>query len=333
MAIDVPGHIKQLVQKYLQATITPEEEAELQAWYNSHPQDKTEWSNNETEPQLKERLFENIRAKMPELKTLPPRRRIGRVVVRAAAAAIVGVLLVSGYYWWQGSLQKNTSIAVQQVIDTIPVKYTRHITLPDGSTVILHANSVLEYPAAFSGAHREVSLRGEAYFDVAHDAAHPFIIQTGRVKTTVLGTAFNIKAYADSADITVAVTRGKVRVEDAHKILAELTPDQQVVYNTGSQKATRQSLAQAATVTEWLREDLMFDGESLGVIAEQLHKRYGVAIHFKNPAMKNCSIKAFFSGTETLEKIVERLTVISNASYIISEDGIVIDGAGCDRAF
>lgn len=72
--------------------------------------------------------------------------------------------------------------------------FIRHLTLPDGTTVVLQANSRLRYPEKFTGNTREITLSGEAYFDVAHDAQKPFIIHTGKIRTTVLGTAFKISA-------------------------------------------------------------------------------------------------------------------------------------------
>src|SRR5207248_3097180 len=104
----------------------------------------------------------------------------------------------------------------------IPVAWTRHIVLPDSSTVVLHAGSRLLFPEAFSVNTREVTLVGEAYFDIVHREAQPFIIHTGQLKTTVLGTAFNIRAYDSSQEVMVSVTKGRVRVESGNQVLAEL---------------------------------------------------------------------------------------------------------------
>src|SRR5690606_2603405 len=74
------------------------------------------------------------------------------------------------------------------------------LLLPDGSTVLLNNNSSLDFPQQFTGDTREVILKGEAYFDIKPDASRPFIIHTGKVKTRVLGTAFNIRAYPEEID-------------------------------------------------------------------------------------------------------------------------------------
>src|SRR6202012_4985743 len=146
----------------------------------------------------------------------------------------------------------------------------------------------LDYPAAFPADSREVTLRGQAYFDVRHDDRKPFIIHTGKVSTTVLGTAFNISS--DSNKVTVSVTGGKVRVQDGKKILAELTPNQQIVYKVPEEAAEKTTVNAEQLVTNWTKQDMEFDGDSFGGIAEVLSKRYGVMIRFKNPELTKCLI-------------------------------------------
>src|SRR5690606_2859673 len=101
----------------------------------------------------------------------------------------------------------------KMVINSVNSNEHRLLHLPDGSTVIVGVGSKLNYPSSFDSLRtREVYLEGQAYFDIRHNPQKPFIIHTGKVATTVLGTSFNIKAWPEDQDITVTVTRGKVRV-------------------------------------------------------------------------------------------------------------------------
>ena len=104
----------------------------------------------------------------------------------------------------------------------------KYILLPDSTQVWLNAGSTLDYPEHFDEATREVTLVGEAYFDVKHAAEHPFIIHTGQIQTTVLGTAFNINAYTDRSNIQVSVSRGKVKVSRGDQLIAMLVKGQEV---------------------------------------------------------------------------------------------------------
>ena len=119
----------------------------------------------------------------------------------------------------------------------------KYILLPDSTQVWLNAGSTLDYPEHFDETTREVTLTGEAYFDVKHAAEHPFIIHTGQIQTTVLGTAFNINAYTDRSNIQVSVSRGKVKVSRGDQLIATLVKGQEVKVSqtgdTGSAKSTQ----------------------------------------------------------------------------------------------
>jgi len=246
-----------------------------------------------------------------------------------AAAAVLLLLLAGGYLLY--ILKPAATIAqVAGIVQTQHPDRTRHIVLPDGSTVILHAGSKLDYPSTFPANIREITLSGEAYFDVRHDDRKPFVIHTGKVRTTVLGTAFNIRW--DSSKVTVSVTGGKVRVENDKKVLAELSPNEQIVYNTSDDKTEQKKVDAGQLVTSWTKQDMVFDGDSFGAIAGVVSKRYGVTIRFKNPELAKCQIVASFSGTETLEFVLETLCTIRSASYVRNPDSgeIEIDGKGCE---
>ncbi|MEP7258871.1 MAG: FecR domain-containing protein [Flavitalea sp.] len=281
------------------------------------------------EERLELRLKEIFEVKTPVIQLYEPRRRPNR---RWVAAAAVAALLIAGSLFF--FLQKDKDIQRPLATHVTPpkptVSYIRHLTLPDGSSVVLHAGSKLEYPASFEGKTREVTLYGEAYFDISHNAASPFIIHTGKVKTIVLGTAFNIKA--DAKHVIVSVTRGKVRVEDEVKVLAVLTPDQQMQYNVPLNKAAQQTVNANTLVTDWTKEDMVFNGLSFREIAGLLSKRYGVPVIFNNESLKNCKIRASFSGTETLEQVASVLCGIRNGNFEQLADGAIsLNGEGCDQ--
>jgi ferric-dicitrate binding protein FerR (iron transport regulator) len=149
----------------------------------------------------------------------------------------------------------------------------------------------------------------------------------------VLGTAFNIQAYPDSKDVTVSVIRGKVRVENNQKILAVLTPNQQVTYNSSeAENAGTRKVDAASIITDWTKQDMVFEDVSFQTVADLLSRRYGVSIGFKNGLLAKCTIKAFFNGTEPLDKVLESLCLISNSVFTRFDNGnIILDGEGCSE--
>lgn len=249
---------------------------------------------------------------------------------RTAAAAFIMILLGASIFMLMNNGGHRVKKDVVGVTDPgKPAGYARYIVLPDNSSVVLNAGSTLEYPEAFKSS-REVKLKGEAYFDIKKDADKPFIIYTGIIKTTVLGTAFNIKAYPLTSKITISVSSGKVKVENGKKVLAVLDKDQQVVYNVPDEAVRQEAVNVREVVTDWTMKDMVFEEVSFESVVQLLSRRYGVTIEFKNPALKTCTIKASFSGTESLKNVLEILSTISNSSYVEENGKYVILGEGCN---
>jgi ferric-dicitrate binding protein FerR (iron transport regulator) len=331
-------HIDYLLRQYTSNEASPEEISALFDWIRQSEHDgplrdtmQLLWARYRPDEQLPAADWEAMYARIihSHQSVAMPRKRI-RWSQLAMAASITG-LLVLGIWWWKkGASPKSIT---QQETGASIVAYTRHITLPDGSTVVLHANSQLIYPAAFTRNIREVSLAGEAYFDIVHREAQPFIIHTGHVKTTVLGTAFNIRAWANNPEVLVSVTRGRVRVENEQQMLAELTANQQITYNIQQTQTRQQEVNATRLVTDWTKKDMIFASIPFEQIAEVLSHRYGIPVHFKNEALKHCPIRASFSGTESLKEVMTVLCEVRNASYTITaQNGVEIDGEGCAPA-
>ena len=136
-------------------------------------------------------------------------------------------------------------------------KEQRYLLLPDSTQVWLNAASSLEFPDKFKGNKREVFLTGEAFFDVKHADNSPFLIHTKNVTTTVVGTAFNIRAYPDQKMITVSVSRGKVKVSRNDQLIATLTKGQQVkVNNTKDKDPVIEEEVAVEKINSWQQGDL-----------------------------------------------------------------------------
>lgn len=157
------------------------------------------------------------------------------------------------------------------------------ITLTDGTTVRLNAGSVLTYPQAFPADKREVQLKGEAYFEVAPNAAAPFMIRTGDVDVQVIGTKFSVKAYPESEQVKVAVVEGKVAVQTA-EIAAKPAGDKVVL--TKDEMATVEKSNGKLNVTSYDKNDalgwqngiLYIEKADFSQIMSQLERWYGVEI-------------------------------------------------------
>ncbi len=346
--------ISYLLEKYLEDRLTPGEKSELHAlavldnglevseMIRERLEQEIRMAPNREEREADSQAHEEILARILSVdKTRPDRIQPLHTVpfyrkswfAVACAALLILVLGIRKFY--PPGVPDTQPLAA--VDPKVPVGFTRSLILPDGSSVILKGGSTLSYPETFSGATREVTLTGEAYFDIEHIGGDrgqtllPFIIHTGKVKTVVLGTSFNIRAYPDQRDIVVSVTKGKVRVEDdAGEVLAVLTKDQQVIYNAEGAEVLKTS-TQITKATDWVKSDMEFDGVSFESIAQLLEKRYGVRIVFQNPELRPCLTVVSFSGTESLDNVLETLCLIRSATYTKNaNDEILISGNGCE---
>jgi len=330
-------HISYLLRQYTSNEARPEEIEELFAWIRESEHDgplrqtiQALWDQYRPEESLPSADWEGMYArivKMPANRVIPGKRVHWRTL---AVAASIGALVLLGVLWWKRPASPQMVAGAESY--AVPVAWTRHIVLPDSSTVVLHAGSRLLYRTAFSGHTREVTLAGEAYFDIVYRQEQPFIIHTGQLKTTVLGTAFNIRAYDSSREVMVLVTKGRVRVEDGRQVLAELTPNQQITYNLRQAQAQQQEVNATRVVTDWTKKDMVFASISFEQIASTLSQRYGIPVRFKNEALKHCPIRASFSGTESLKDVMAVLCEVRNATYTIDPGkGVEIDGEGCNN--
>jgi len=330
-----PQYLLTLLEKYNAGLCTKEELGTLDAWYESLGRERPDHiiaPESEAARLLTHQKLQALRAQLETATEKTPVRSIRTASLKKAirtAAVLTGMALLSGavYFGLQWRDRQNIHPAPMQSFAGLD--YSRYITLPDGSKVVLHAGSHLEYPLAFNGDVREVTLSGEAYFDIKQNTSSSFVINTGRVKTTVLGTAFNIKAYPGSNEIVVSVTKGKVKVEDGPKMLAVLNPDQQIVYNTVAATLAQRQVNALGEIS-WTRNDMVFESIPFETIAAIIGKRYHVNIQFNNEALKQCLVRASFSGTESLEEVLNVLCTVRNATYTIEdEERIIIDGKGC----
>lgn len=315
------SNLQQLIDKYLQGTISVEEKERLLLWYRQQQEEENIWelAPGETEQQVGERMKANIWAQMDNI---PVRKRV--YWPYAAVAATLLLFSFSILMW-----NKSTSNEQQVAFSKSEGSANRFILLPDSSRVVLRAGSKLSYPNTFDDATREVSLEGEAYFDIKHRNNQPFIIHTGEIKTTVLGTAFTIKYPADSKQIEVLVERGKVRIENEKQVFAELVADQKIDLKESQLKGKVEKVNTASALS-WKRQDMSFDALAFGDIAKNLEKRYGVELHFINPALENCPVSGKFTGSETIEEVLLNICATRNATYRKTADGqYEIQGEGC----
>jgi transmembrane sensor len=309
MSID---RFRYLFHQFVNKTATPKEIDEFMAMmkgedYDREVQDLLDefWNEPSSITPLgeakAEEIFNKIMASSANKETV--RIGAGRRWLQIAAAVII-IGLASLFYMSEWRYPQPRLVKQEKSPMNEGKPGRRFINLPDGSSVILNENSTLRLSDLFSSnGKREVYLEGEAYFDISHDSLRPFVVHTGKIQTTVLGTAFNVNANPLSGTITVTVTRGKVKVGDDKHIFNIVDPDEQVVYGKNYDPYIKTPV-KAEKVVAWINEDIYFDDVSLKDVANQLQERFSVSIHFSNEAIKSCRFSATFLKSQSLEQIL-----------------------------
>lgn len=277
-----------------------------------------------------------------------PRRWIGWAV-----AASVTVVISVGLWFWvthPASNVQNQPIAgqppntlLEQHNQTI---YPQLVSLPDGSSVILQKGSRISYRRSFVNSTREVTLAGEAYFEVAKDARHPFIVRTSELVTKVLGTSFNVRAYTHDAHVTVTVRSGRVAVftSGAHtsnpaQKLTPTAPDS-VILTRNQQLVFARQQAQLVQRREVIlptaspkgsplnAATFVYNATPVSEIFRELERVYGITITYDANALKSCHLTTNLAD----EPLAGKMTIICKsieATYTVQGNHFSVSGRGC----
>ncbi|RRB04405.1 FecR family protein [Larkinella rosea] len=277
-------------------------------------------------------VWERIQAGEPSTQSA----RIVRFPVPAPTllrfAAIFLITVAAAVTVWRYTLPdkstKNvTSQAITRLIQTRTIRGQRElIQLPDGSSVKLNAESVLSYSSDFGKTGRALTLEGEAFFEVAHDASKPFIIQTGKLRTTVVGTSFNINAYPENPDITVAVLTGKVKVGAASKAPINtpdfLVPSDLYSYQKSSEKGRKEQV-NLDELLAWKDDVIILKNADFQEIKKKLERWYAVNFVVQKGLKVKEDFSARFNNT-SLKSILDALNYTSNFQYELVNNTVFV---------
>jgi len=251
------------------------------------------------------------------------RRLIASSVYRAVAAVFIGlILVVSGYLVVHQSELAKTMVEVSSADKVVNL-----VHLPDGTLVSLNTNTRISYPKKFEGNIREVSIEGEAFFDVKPNKNKPFVIHAGKAQIKVLGTSFCVNAYPEAKEVEVIVQTGKVQVmnkaaEPAQTNELILVPGDKgtLVYASNTlQKTTNHD----PNFIAWKTRNLIFKATSLNEVILNLERVYKVKISLADPKLNDLLLTAQFNNysLDFILKVIENTFHLevqeANGQYIV----------------
>ncbi len=245
------------------------------------------------------------------------RWRISAFLKYAAAIVLAGLLAVNGYDLLRS---KRPSLAMNIV--EVPVGQRASLLLSDGTKVWLNAGSTLSYPSAFGEKNRPISLIGEAFFEVAHDADKPFVVQSDRMYVEVKGTKFCMKTYPEERAI-VTLAEGSVQVSSVdtdYQVM--LKPNEQVSYSEQEGWILTENVDTELT-RSWIHGELYFVEQPLSEITKSLERRFGVRIRIRDPLSSNDTYTCHFRETDSLERVLFLLKETRQLDYRKLNDGVI----------
>ena len=242
--------------------------------------------------------------------------------VSAVAAVMIPFLFLSYYtLFYTAPVEKATPIFTEIIS---PNGSKTQLKLADGTVVWLNSGSKLLYSDAFGKENRNLELTGEAYLNVAHNKQVPLILKVGGLDIKVLGTKFNVNAYPETDNVRVSLLEGSVSMTTDNSIdSAILKPMETGVYQTNSQEITvKQGLDN--NVLSWMKNQLIFTGETFEEIAKVLEDHFNVKISIQNEYLQKRCFGGDFRDGYSIEKILNIMAVNGKFKYKIENNRIEI---------
>lgn len=268
-----------------------------------------------------------------------------RLLVAAGVTLLIACVLGASLYWGGGRSGKNLQGENINQVSTQLGSRTK-IILPDGTKVWLNVGSKLSYPDIKNASQRVVTLTGEAYFEVVHDASRPFIVHTDYMDVRDIGTAFEVKYYPGDKQFEATLIEGsievinpkdperKVLLKPKEKIIVPILPavqeiktpvphqeDETTIYTIAKIKATEHGLFPE---TAWVQNQLVFDNEPFKELAIRMERWYDVKIYFTDTAIAETRFSGIINN-ETIDQALQAMKFSVPFSYQIRDNRIWIN--------
>lgn len=311
--------MKQLFEKYLAGNATAEERESLLRQLHADEQlggwlrADIEFAEGGMPEPIRERILNNVYARTH--RPLISRRCW-------SIAAVMLILIISGAFGWalfgiqnQNLKSQISNNQIRDIIVTTGMGEHSRVSLPDGSLLTLNAQTTVRYNLA--DGKRQVSIDGEAFFEVARDPEHPFVVSANGMTVTCLGTSFDVRNYSDESNASVVLRDGKVRV-NARDADLTMEPGSRVLMDRQTLALSKHTVT-PSDYTAWLNGEIKFNNQTLEEIAAELSRNYNIDLVITSDELKQERFTGYL-GRSSLRNILDVLCLASNMSYHVDND-------------
>lgn len=313
-----------MVERYLAGEATPSEKRLIDNFF--HAKQKKHALNDGIGNEMWKFIESHVQPALPVRAT----RKVKLLHVLMTLSVLA--VLCSGFFYYQYTVINEAS---EWITKEAPYGQKSIVTLTDGSKVFLNSGSSISFPREFSQEIREITLSGEAFFEVVKNPAQPFIVRSANVTTKVLGTSFNIQAFVGN-EIRVTVETGKVQVDATIQDEESGTRMRQVFLNPSEQAVLKGQEWSTSRVDlnnslAWRNNTIRFDEATMAEVANELERWYNVRMSFENEGIRNCLINGQFKD-QSLENVLKSIQYMYNVDFkYTNQNQIILYGNGCTK--
>lgn len=307
---------KELIKKMLSSHLSPQERGRLNELEQLNRAMQTQWENTSdqyADSAKEKRILNSVLKSIRREKS----SRLLQVTNRYLWVASLALLLICGTLSVV-LLTRPTSTEMMYIVNS-GRQSMDSVRLPDGTFVMLNAGSRLTYPERFTGANREVTLSGQAFFDVHKDAMHPFIVKTKDMNVTAMGTSFEVFSFDNDKSMETILLSGQVKVETKsatnEAVTGEyiLNPNEKLTYVANGKVHIEEVDANAYSA--WRKGGrLSFKNEKLSMVLPRLEKWYGQKIECSDKVAQHYRF-TFTVRSEPLDLILNIMSHSAPLSY------------------
>lgn len=308
-----------LLDRFLSGESAPEEEARLKSSldaedaetaFDSYAGEKWNAAGSGMPENQKKRIWRRI-----EMQTVSRPRHRGRIWGAVAAVASVAAAAFCGYLIGH---RMEPAVNTFEIIAMNGQK--SHVSLPDGTTVMLNSGSSIRYGSDYNTANRSIELDGEAYFEVAKNPELPFVVSAQQLKVEALGTKFNVRAYGTEKEIVTTLVEGRVKASSPHGDVI-MNPMEEVAFDKESEAMRKYDAPNRKHLIPWRDNEILFDDDTLEEIAARMERMYNVRILFDDEGIREYSYTGLVRNS-SLDNVLNLITATSPVEAKVHSDTI-----------
>lgn len=305
--------IDELLIRYLTGFATEDKRIEAENWMNSNEENREYFEKFKSVYEMSSKMKEYQKIDTESsLKSVKQRIDFGKQTAKVrpfyVAMRIAAVLIIAlGLFFI--FKDDGTNLTEETMVKLESFEGLKTVSLPDGTLVTMNAASMIEYPENFEGKERRIKFKGEAYFGVAPDKSKPFIIETNKSKTRVVGTAFNLKALSGSGTESIVVMEGIVEFSGKTK-----KTDEPVRLEKGDKGVLTSELKKEKNTDlnfmAWKTGILVFDNENLVSAIKVLSDFYKIDLKIKDSSLNEYTISGRYEKQLSVNELPDVLEMV-----------------------